>query len=37
MMVIRVESHNMFVWIANKEIPDQTATDLGLRCLSLAF
>ena len=35
--VIRAKINKMFVRIANREDPDQTASDLGLHCLSKPF
>ena len=37
MFVIKDGIHNMLVRIANREDPDQTASDLGLHCLSRPF
>ena len=42
MLVIRARIHKMFVRIANREDPDQTASseavsDMGLHCLSKLF
>ena len=36
-MFVRAGIHRMFVRIANREDPDQTASDLGLSCLSRFF
>ena len=36
-LVIRAGIHKMHVRIANKEDPDQTTSDHGLRCLSQLF
>ena len=37
MLAIGAEIHKMFVRTANREDPDQTASKLGLHCLSRTF
>ena len=37
MLVFRTGIHKMLIRIANREDPDQTASDLGLHCLSRPF
>ena len=37
MLVFRVESFKMLVRIANREDPDQAASDLGFQCWSMPF
>ena len=35
--VIKAAIHKMLVRLANREVPAQTASDLGLHCLSRPF
>ena len=37
MLVFRAGINKMFIGIANWEDPDQSASDLGLHCLSRSF
>ena len=37
MLVYKAGIHKMDVRIANREDPDQTASDLGMHCLSMLF